>query len=725
MSNDLDRAVSALHSIPNDLSGDDWLRPSIAAKAVGIPFDDWHAWCSGASNYKGEADCRARWKSFDINGPIQAGTLFKAAGDNGWREGTGKPARPAPERTAKPPEPPPTPRLTPAQVQAVFDRCEPVLSHHYITAKRADGVPLDTLRLVPNDYQLQQSGESWAGALVVPMVRLDGTLSGLQLIAGPELAVRLKSKGKQTKQNLYGSTVEGWFTVGTVKPGEPVYLTEGIGTAWACWMATGNAAVVCFGWGNIGKVTKQLRQRDASARLVICPDTGKESAADKIALEVGASVAKMPDGWPANSDLSDVFCSPDGGFDMVQALLDAAVEPPKPETKVHPLARFVDFDGAIRPPRWVIPGFIGHGVVPIAGAGGVGKTTVIAPLAMTAAGLHGDDLMPAEWRHVVYVTEDVEQVHRIMAGLISDLNISIDLVRERFHVVEAVRLDPIRVAAVGATYREQFTREVGGVKVLPLVVLDTKSAVMELENENDNSETSRMMAALKQGFAGLPVWLICHVAKANFGRVDTLSSRGASSGGDDANQTLFVIQEGENRFLLQGKKRFEPKWPELEILSYSSQTVVPDEFGNPETVILRWGIARPPQQTRQQAAEQATEQQQDKDDAELRQAVRDAVEVAWLAGNPLNRAGIKANLHRKGSDVVACIENLLSERWLHEVDVPAKVRIHNNKRMFLVNLTTEQHEAVLSGGGLPADKLVIPASWQKPSIPSVPEVSDE
>lgn len=395
------------------------------------------------------------------------------------------------------------------------------------------------------------------------------------------------------------------------------------------------------------------------------------------------------------------------------------------ESKVHPLARFVEFDGAIRPPRWVIPGFIGHGVTVISGAGGVGKTTVTVPLSMTVAGLHGDDLLPVQWRHVVYISEDLEQASRIMAGLIGHLGISLDLVRERFHLVEAVRLEPSYVASIGKTYKAQFTRIVQGVEVLPLVILDTKSAVLALENENDNSETSRMMAALKQGFDGLPVWIVAHVAKANFGRADALSSRGASAGGDDANQTMFLIQEGENRYLLQGKKRFEPKWPELEILSYSSQTVVPDEFGNMETVILRWGIARPPQQTRKEAAEQAVEQQHQKDDADLRQAVRDAVEVAWLSGNPLNRAGIKAKMHRKESDVVACIENLLSERWLHEVDVPSKVRINNNKRSFLVNLTTEEHEAVLSGGNMPADKLVIPASWQKPAIPSVPEVSHE
>jgi hypothetical protein len=296
-----------------------------------------------------------------------------------------------------------------------------------------------------------------------------------------------------------------------------------------------------------------------------------------------------------------------------------------------------------------------------------------------------------------------------------------ELVRERVHVVEAVRLDPVYVATVGTTYREQFTRTVEGVEVLPLVVLDTKSAVLALENENDNSEASSMMAALKQGFDGLPVWLIGHVAKTNLSRTDALTSRGASAIEGDANQTIFLISEGGSRYLVQGKTRFEARWPELEIASHTAQTVEPDEFGNMETVLLRWGIAAPAQQSRKKVAEQAAEQHRKEEETGLRQDIRDAVEVAWVSGNPLNRAGVKAKVRRKTSDVVAMLENLLNERWLHEVTIPTKDRTNNSKAAFLVNLSTEEHEAFLSGGGLPADKLVIPASWQKEAVPVVPE----
>ena len=228
-----------------------------------------------------------------------------------------------------------------------------------------------------------------------------------------------------------------------------------------------------------------------------------------------------------------------------------------------------------------------------------------------------------------------------------------------------------------------------------------------------------MMASLKQGFDGLPVWLIGHVAKANLTRNDALTSRGASAIEGDANQTMFLIREGESRYLVQSKTRFEAKWPELEITSYTAQTVEPDEFGNLETVLLRWGIAAPAKQSRKEVAEQAAEQLRKENDSNLRQDIRDAVEVAWLSGNPLNRAGVKAKVRRQTKDVVAMLENLLSERWLHEVPVPAKDRINNSKSSFFVNLTTVEHEAVLSGAGIPDVKLVIPASWLKQVFPVV------
>jgi hypothetical protein len=88
----------------------------------------------------------------------------------------------------------------------------------------------------------------------------------------------------------------------------------------------------------------------------------------------------------------------------------------------------------------------------------------------------------------------------------------------------------------------------------------------------------------------------------------------------------------------------------------------------------------------------------------------------------MNRAGVKAKVKRRGEDVLACIENLLSERWLHEVAIPPKERTNPKRAAFLVNLTTAEHEAAIRGEGMPPAKLEVPASWRKPAAPFVPEV---
>jgi hypothetical protein len=720
--NDLDRVLSALQSIPPDLPHDEWVRVGMAAHAGGLSFEDFDQWSAPAESYNARV-CKAKWFSFKAGKGVGAGTLFFIAREKGWTEGNSTP-RPAPVTAAYPKKPQPKPAQRMRAIE-VWNRCELATdAHGYIKVKL--GLP-DGLRVVSEGDPLKIKGESMVGALVVPVFRPDGSISTLQCITVGEVAKRLKAEFGTNKVNL-PLPVEGWFTLGKVTPDKPMtYVVEGIGQAWAIRRSTQACVVVTFGSGRMGKVASGLRESDDSARLVLVPDVGKEADAQKIAAELGCAVTVMPEGEANNFDVNDLFQR--DGFDVVAALLESAIEPPRPEPKVHPLAKFVDVGGTPKPPCWVIPGFVGHGVVVISGAHGVGKTTALLPLAMTAAGLHGDELMPRQWRHVVYITEDVEQVRRILAGIVghSDLNISMDLVRERIHIVEAVRLDPVFVASVGTAYREQFTRTVEGVEVLPLVVLDTKSAVLALANENDNAEASRMMAALKQGFDSLPVWLIGHVAKNILTRkeLEGLTSRGASAIEGDANQTMFLICEGETRFLVLGKVRFEPRWKELEITSHTAATIGADEFGNIETVVMRWGTAAPPEISRKEAAEQAAKEQHKEDEVSLRQGIRDAVEEAWVTGNPLNRAGVKAKIPRNSSVVGAMLENLLNERWLYEVEVPTKERTNNKRSTFLVRLTTEEHEAVLSGSGLPDAKLEIPASWRKPAIPFVPAPESE
>lgn len=726
---DLNRARSALYSLPPDMPRPDWVRAGMGAHAAGLSRDDWLEWSAGAACFNA-AQARTTWKSFKAGKGVGEATLFSMAKAGGWKDdGRAIPTATAPSRKASISVPTPRPDMAPGDVWA---RCiAGAGAHGYAQKKTLTGAPLEGLRVLPDSDPLRIAGERMAGALVVPAYSPDnGALQSLQFITTGETAARLKAAGKSSKLNLTGAPLEdSFFTVGEPVTGSVVYVTEGVGQAWACWQATGAAAVACLGWGRVGRVAAALRQRDPGAQLVLVPDVGKEQDAEKIARELGCAVAYMPAGEESNFDANDL--AQRDGTDILAELLEGATAYAPEEEAPHPLALFAELSEEPKAPRWVVPGFIGHGVTVVAGAHGVGKTTTLLPLAMLAAGLPTapEALRPLHWRHVIYIVEELAQAERIIAGLVRHGGLGIDwqTVRERLHIVEAKRLPPDYVAQVGAVYRKHFTRHIEGVELLPLVVVDTMAATLALDSENDNAEASRAMAALKQGFDGLPVWLVGHLAKGNLTRSDAqgLTLRGAGAFEADANQVLYLVKEGEGRFLVRGKTRFEARWPELAIESHHTETMGQSEFGGLEVVGLRWATLAPPEQSRKEAAVEAQEQARKDSVMELRQSVRDAVETAWALGNPLNREGVKAKVPRKRNDVTDTIENLLSERWLVEVQVPARERVNSRKSAFLVALTAAEHDAVGAGDSVPAAKLVIPASWRKElleiSIPSVPE----
>jgi len=722
-------AWEALQAIPPDLPREDWHKAGRAAIAAGLTVDDLVEWSRPAHNFKSEQDVIAAFRTVKPEGGTGPATLFRMAKDWGWVA----PAKPGQQPSAyglmalgekiSQRSRPAAPAVNPApgmSASEVWERCVPATdAHPYIVAKggRADG-----LRVVPEGDPLNsEMRKNMAGALVLPLTRPDGTLTSLTFIHPPD------KSGKATKLNLKNARqADGRFVVGQLSPGGVAYLCEGIGQAWACHQATGCATVVCFSWGRVRTVAESIRQQDSSARLVLVPDAGKEDEAEKLAQTVGAAVARMPQGWPPNSDVNDL--AQRDGMEALAQILAAAVPP---EKELHPLARFVDYGMEPKPPRFIIPDLVDYGVVTFAGGHGVGKTSTLLPLAMVAAGLHhpDDPLAPREWRHVVYVCEDVAQAQRIISGMVKHGRLGLDeaTVRARFHLVEARRLAPNIVAQVGAVYRSEFTRTARGVEVAPLVVLDTNAAVLDLDDSNANSEISRAMAQLKQSFSGLPVWLVCHVSKAVKNRTDAaeLSALGGVAFEADSVQNLYLVKEdkADLRYLVTGKCRFEKRWPEMEIHSHHETVMVTDEFGQAVALTLRWNTVHPPEKSRKEAAQEAQEEARKAEEADLRDEIRQMVQVAWQRGFPLNKQAVKDGVKRKRSTVTECLESLLAEVWLYEVTVPKELRDHPRRSTFLVNLSTEEHEAALRGEGLPPEKLKVPEKWCKTAIPSVPAIS--
>ena len=370
MLNRHDRASDALHSIPPDLARDGWVKAGMAFHAAGGDLDTFDAWSASAPSYDAQA-CRSTWRSFKAGKGVGEATLFGMARDHGWQDGNATPRQAPAKATRKPAEP--TRKPAPGNSAAeVYSRLGPATDRHgYVIAKGAQGASMDALRVVPADSPMRISGQSMAGYLVVPAYAPDGELQSAQFIPPP---------GVGKKVNLPGASMAGAsFTIGT---DGPVYLCEGIGQAWAIWQATGHRAVCCFGAGNMRRVAAELRQRDASARLVLVPDVGKEVDAAKIAADVRAAVAAMPEGEANNFDANDL--GQRDGMDVLELLLSSASEPPIE----YPLSvAFADeLPDTYEPPDELVQGVLtaGDGSV-LYGDSNSGKTFAVIDLSCAVA----------------------------------------------------------------------------------------------------------------------------------------------------------------------------------------------------------------------------------------------------------------------------------------------------------------------------------------------------
>ena len=517
MLSDVERARQALQALPPDLPRDEWVRAGMAAHAAGLPFDVFDSWSAGAGNYDARA-ARDVWRSFKEGKGLGPGTLFKMAAQAGWSP-TSIRVKPPGKPPVRPVEAPKRPRPGESAAE-VWERCKPAAaSHGYIEAKQGTA---EGLRVVPDGDPLRIAGASVAGCLVVPVLPLEGSEpTSLQFIPPPNAGKKL---------NLPGAPVAGVFVVGEMLPGGTVYLCEGIGQAWACWKATGAAAVVCFGWGRVRAVAQALLQRDASARLVLVPDVGKEGEAESVAREVKAKFVTMPQGWPANADVNDL--AQRDGIDVLEALLSA----PKAPEQRYRLLGASDLR-ALPPLAWCVRGVLpAHGLASVYGPSGSGKSFLVfdaAAAVADGADWFGYRVKPAP---VVYVALEGEAGFRLRVAAWEQakgrtLPTGLRLVLQPFKLTEPKDVDDLAAAVL--------TAGTGAV-----IVIDTLNASAPTADENASSDMGRILEAAKELqrlTAGLVV-IVHHT-----GKDATRGLRGHSSLFAALDAAVEVTREGDRR----------------------------------------------------------------------------------------------------------------------------------------------------------------------------------
>ena len=571
MPDDIDRASSALHHIPADLPRPDWHKVGCSALAAGLSIDDVIDWSRPAPNFKSEQDVRASFRTIKPEGGIGPGTLYKMASENGWSINNDKPRH----RQAHPTKdlaellPMFAPGMSPAEV---FGRGERATScHSYVVEKNAAGVPLDGLRVLPAHDELHIAGESMAGALVMPIHRTNGSISSLQFIVLPEVAARLKAKGKPGKLNLPKAKMEGFYTVGNRVPGGVIYVAEGLASAWACWKATGAASVACCGWGRVQTVASELRAHDASARLVLVPDVGKEESAAKIAREVGAAVAYMPDGWPNNSDVSDL-AQRDGG-DVLAELLEAAraPAPPKPRYKLLTGADLRD----LAPLAWRVRGVLpAVGLAALYGPSASGKSFLAFDMAAAIAEGQSWFGCRVEATPVVYAALEGEAGFKLRAQAWEvtrgrDLPDGLSFMMQGFVLTTEKDVKDLAVVIPAGA----------------VVFLDTLNRAAPTADENSSKDMGEILQAAKmlQALTGGLVVLVHHT-----GKNAAAGLRGHSSLFAAMDAAIEVSRNGDRRDWKVAKSK-DGQDGNAYPFTLKVETLGTDEYGDPVTscVILR------------------------------------------------------------------------------------------------------------------------------------------
>jgi hypothetical protein len=578
-----DRAIHALQALDAGVGREEWVHYSIAAKAAGVPYDDWLAWCETGANFDGEADCRSVWKGITEKGAAGPGKLFALAIQHGWespREERSWSASSAPRngraaasaRSGRPSQVGESTRgsarrdETPEQAREAMKAmglkrdkvwqaslpADPL--HPYLVRKNISetGLRKITVELAAQllGYTPKAKEQPLVGeCLVVPLRDVAHNLIQIELI---------DQDGR--KAALFRLPKKGTFWAPDPTELDPnvfcIGVAEGVATTASIAYAAGHPVVSAGSWGNIESVAKALADAYPRAEIVIYPDRGakQEKEARAIATAVLGRSIPMPSKLPEGHDYNDM--AQDEGIASVRAWVLPKLAAPGYRVTFHGAVAQgkIDIDE-------ILPGLPRGTTGMIVGQGAVGKTMLSIEIAAGLA-LGRDLTYSSNWvpnflcpakdipRKVALILgeDNTAQIHNRLVDMAATFSLSqrdLDLLGANLQLLTLDGFD-LRVVAMGDGKKPEdgpllpviirIGRWADALFIDPLIRLHDS-------DENDNTAAAALMLSISQVAkeGDCAVVLLHHVPKAKEqGKGDWRVSRGAAALSTSARWQVFI-----------------------------------------------------------------------------------------------------------------------------------------------------------------------------------------
>jgi len=191
-------------------------------------------------------------------------------------------------------------------------------------------------------------------------------------------------------------------------------------------------------------------------------------------------------------------------------------------------------------------------------------------------------------RKVIWVSEDPDQVVRLLYAYTEFEGVPKQLILDMFILIDAKRVTAAELAKLSENVALSHHNGTP-----PWLIIDTASANMSIRDENDNAAVAEFVSAIKETIyikQNTPVLTITHTAKALGRNDEDASARGASAWEGDATMTATLFMDGDERFLKLRKTRYEPMVREIRAETRRHTIAVVDDQGDLQDMVLTYTI---------------------------------------------------------------------------------------------------------------------------------------